>query len=42
MKTYKIIIEISAENEDDKNEILELYDEQHPLIEEWYTEVCHN
>jgi len=35
MKTYKILIEIRAECDADKDEILEVYDLQHPLEEEW-------
>ena len=38
MKHYKILISISAKNEDDMEEILGHYEEQHPLEKEWWCE----
>jgi len=38
MKHYKILISISAENEADMEEILECYEQEHPLEKEWWCE----
>jgi len=42
MKTYKILISINAECEDDKDEIISIFENTHPLEVEWWVEVKHD
>lgn len=42
MKEYKILISIHAECEDDKDEVIQMFENQHPLEVEWWTEVKHD
>lgn len=39
MKTYKILLEINAECEDDMQEVIECYEKEHPCELEWWCEV---
>ena len=38
MKHYKVLIDISAECEDDLEEVLECMEKEHPFSQEWFCE----